>query len=87
MLTQQELRDIVLRKISNLITVDVDDINLTVALDQIGLDSLSLAVLFIELEQISGFDPFGEGRTLLSDIKNVNDIIKIYAKSQTTVSR
>ncbi|MCX8985931.1 phosphopantetheine-binding protein [Citrobacter portucalensis] len=81
MLTQQELRDIVLKKVSNLITVDVNDINLTVAFDQIGLDSLSLAVLFIELEQISGFDPFGEDRTLLSDIKNVNDIINIYAKN------
>lgn len=87
MLTQQELKDTILAKISNLISVSVNDIDLTATFDQAGLDSLSLAVLFIELEQLSGFDPFGEGVNLLSDIRNIQDIISVYLNTQQLTQR
>lgn len=87
MLTQQELKNFLLNKISTLTSMDVNDIDLAVTFDQIGLDSLSLAVMFIELEEISGVDPFGEGRALLSDIRSINDIIDIYVINQVAESR
>lgn len=87
MLTQNEIDEIILNKISRLISVDVDDIDVFSAFDQIGLDSLSLAMLLIELEQLFKYNPFSEGKTLLSDMKNIKDIINIYVKNQTLLSR
>lgn len=87
MLTQNEINETILKKVSKLISVDVEDIDVFSAFDQIGLDSLSLAMLLIELEQLFKHDPFGEGKTLLSDMKNINDIINIYVKNETLLSR
>ncbi|MGF6189882.1 acyl carrier protein [Serratia sp. 2723] len=87
MLTQNEISETILKKISRLISVDVDDIDIFSTFDQVGLDSLSLAMLLIELEKILKHDPFGEGKALLSDMKSINDIINIYVKNQTLLSR
>ncbi|MFV8987417.1 hypothetical protein [Serratia fonticola] len=87
MLTQNEINETILNKISCLMSLDVDNIDVFSAFDQIGLDSLSLAMLLIELEKIFKHDPFSEGKTLLSDIKNIKDIINIYVKNQTLLSR
>lgn len=55
MLNQEKIEYGVLNKVSELITVDVVDIDIKANFDEVGLDSLSLAMIFIELEMLFGF--------------------------------
>jgi len=85
MLNQEKIEYGVLKKVSELITVDVVDIDIKANFDEVGLDSLSLAMLFIELEMLFGFDPLGEGNSLLSDIHCISDIIDIFTKNEKSL--
>lgn len=85
MLNQEKIKYGVLNKVSELITVDVVDIDIKSNFDEVGLDSLSLAMLFIELEMLFGFDPLGEGNSLLSDIHCISGIIDIFTKNEESL--
>jgi acyl carrier protein len=45
--------------------------------DELGMDSLDLAVLVTELETRLGFDPFAQG---FIEFKTVGELAKLYAK-------
>ena len=47
-------------------------------LHELGINSLMLARLLIQLEGEFGVDPFVQGETALSDVRFVNDLIAIY---------
>ncbi|OFL64963.1 MULTISPECIES: acyl carrier protein [unclassified Brevibacterium] len=59
-----------------------DDIEITEdsALTDIGLNSLMLARLIVNLEQDFGRDPFSDGSHAIVDIHTVGDLIAAYAE-------
>lgn len=85
MLNKEKIKYGVLNKVSELITVDVADIAIKAPFDEVGLDSLSLAMLFIELEMLFNFDPLGEGNSSISDIHCISDIIDIFTKNEESL--
>jgi acyl carrier protein len=49
------------------------------ALNAIGLNSLLLARLIIQLEMELGVDPFAEGDLVISDVRTVGELADAYA--------
>ncbi|MBO3734977.1 phosphopantetheine-binding protein [Glycomyces niveus] len=49
------------------------------ALNAVGLNSLLLARLIIQLEIEFGADPFGEGDLVISDVRTVGELADAYA--------
>ncbi|WBO63438.1 phosphopantetheine-binding protein [Streptomyces camelliae] len=49
-------------------------------LNTLGLDSLTLARLIIELEAATGVDPFSED-VVLSDVRCLDDLVDVYERA------
>ncbi|MFE9256591.1 acyl carrier protein [Streptomyces sp. NPDC006879] len=79
MLEQQEVQDIIESEIRALLLGDEDapDFTLDDELLRIGLNSLMLAQLLIQLEAELGVDPFGE-QLSIADIRTIRDLIAAY---------
>ncbi|WP_051393636.1 phosphopantetheine-binding protein [Glycomyces arizonensis] len=51
------------------------------ALNAVGLNSLLLARLLIQLELELGVDPFGDGELVIADVRTVGALADAYAKA------
>lgn len=58
---------------------DVPELTGTEELHTLGLSSLALARLILELEEAVGFDPF-EQDAVLSDVRSLNDLVTVYQR-------
>ncbi|MFJ1751579.1 phosphopantetheine-binding protein [Kitasatospora sp. NPDC088134] len=83
MLSTNDLLDLVRGQITDLLEeagVEHDGITGAEPLNAIGLSSLLLARLIIQLEMETGVDPFAEGDLVLSDVRSVAELADAYAK-------
>jgi acyl carrier protein len=71
-LIQTEVRALLLDHDSEAAAVTADD-----ALSEIGLNSLMLAQLLIQLESALGVDPFQQDRSI-TDMRTVRDLVDAY---------
>ena len=46
--------------------------------DDIGFTSLSVAALIANLEEVFGVDPFEDENVMITDIRTIKDICKVY---------
>ncbi|GHE61889.1 hypothetical protein GCM10014715_14300 [Streptomyces spiralis] len=80
MLNQTEIRELIEREIRSLLldpdTDDADDDG-SEDLVRIGLNSLTLAQLLIELETELGVDPFQDGVSI-TEMRTVSDLVQAY---------
>jgi acyl carrier protein len=82
MLTQDDVGTLVTGNINALLLeVDEDDVP-TVELDStfadLGLDSLMLARLVIELDDALGVEPFQSAEVSAADLRTVGDVVRVY---------
>lgn len=88
MLTRSEIRSTVYAEILNLLAeagTEVARLSGTEALHELGLTSLLLARLIIQLETAVGVDPFAE-RAVLSDIGSVDALVAVYDEAASAVA-
>lgn len=84
MLTEAEVRALVIREINRLLLDDDEDTDQDAALTgeetlhDLALNSLMLARLIITLQAETGTDPFGAGVLAVSDLRAVNDLVAAY---------
>jgi acyl carrier protein len=80
MLNDMPVEKIVRREIDALLLNDdgLWEWNLTDPLLAIGLNSLMLAQLLVQLESAMGVDPFGAERSI-ADVRTVGDLVAAYA--------
>lgn len=89
MLTQTDVRAVVENEIRDLLLEDdyeVDTLTGQEELVALGLNSLLLARLLIQLEAALGVDPFADQTAVIWDVRSVDDLVTIYqqAVSQPT---
>ncbi|HEY5835747.1 acyl carrier protein [Streptomyces sp.] len=88
MLTEKDTTDLIVREIRSLL-LDQDgesgSISLDDALGSVGLNSLMLAQLLIQLEEELGVDPFGEDLSI-ADMRSVGDLVSAYQRAITTAA-
>lgn len=85
MLTVNKTTDKIISTISDILGDDVeDDIEITVdsSLTDIGLNSLMLARLIVNLEEEFGHDPFSDGSHSIVDVHTVGDLVDAYAEEK-----
>lgn len=83
MLSSNEVLTLVREQIADLLEeaeVEHGEIIGTEPLNAIGLSSLLLARLIIQLEMETGIDPFSEGDLVVSDVRTVGELADAYAK-------
>lgn len=83
MLALSDVRAAVVKEIETVLLDDADEISQvtgTEPIHDIGLNSLLLARLIIQLEAAVGVDPFAAGDATLADIRLVNDLVAAYEK-------
>ncbi|UAA37466.1 acyl carrier protein [Paraneptunicella aestuarii] len=49
--------------------------------DDLGFTSLGVAALIANLEEVFGIDPFEDEDVMITDIRTIKDLCKVYAKS------
>ncbi|RZS44444.1 phosphopantetheine binding protein [Herbihabitans rhizosphaerae] len=85
MLTQTDVRSTVLSEI-NTILLDVLDESTEFSggdeLYELGINSLALARLLIQLEAATGVDPFASEEVAVSDIRSVDDLVAAYESAR-----
>jgi acyl carrier protein len=87
MLTKEEVGPVVLDNITALLhELDLDEADIptvepTSTFPELGLDSLLLARLIIELGDALGVDPFDAEEASAADLRNVGDLVKVYEKA------
>ena len=88
MLTEKDIPDLVVRGITSLL-LDLDgesgDISMDDTLGAVGLNSLMLAQLLIQLEEEVGVDPFGEDLSI-ADVRSVGDLVNAYERAFTAAA-
>lgn len=47
--------------------------------DDLGFTSLSVAALIANLEEVFGFDPFEDEDVMITDVRTIEDLCKVYA--------
>jgi acyl carrier protein len=83
MLTQQDVRTTVENEILALLMdrdPDTEPLSVDDALFEIGLNSLTLAQLLIQLEAEFGVDPF-DGESSITDMRTVGDLVEAYERA------
>ena len=48
--------------------------------DDLGFTSLGVAALIANLEEVFGIDPFEDEDVMITDIRTIKDLCKVYAK-------
>jgi acyl carrier protein len=80
--TAQDIGALVADRIHTLLVeLDEDDVvavEATSALRDLGMDSLMLARLIIELEDDLGVEPFRSGEASVADLRSVGDLAQVY---------
>jgi len=83
MLTQTHVQTMVEQEIRSLLLEDQDEVDVLTGheqLHELGLNSLMLARLIIQLEAVFGVDPFAEEGVLIWDIRSMNDLVAAYER-------
>ncbi|MFJ5532629.1 phosphopantetheine-binding protein [Streptomyces sp. NPDC093261] len=83
MLKTTEVRTIVYEVVTALLREDspeVPEVSGDQELSALGLSSLTLARLVIELEAATGVDPFSED-VVLSDVRYLDDLVGVYERA------
>ena len=84
MLTQTHILTVVDQKIRSLLLEDRDEVDVLTGLEQLhelGLNSLVLARLIIQLEAIFGVDPFVEEGAVIGNVRSVSDLVAVYERA------
>ncbi|WNI17846.1 acyl carrier protein [Actinacidiphila sp. ITFR-21] len=85
MLTDKDIPDLIVREIRSLL-LDQEGESASLApedtLASVGLNSLMLAQLLIQLEETLGVDPFGEDVSI-ADIRSIADLANAYERALT----
>ncbi|WP_181797592.1 phosphopantetheine-binding protein [Streptomyces sp. WELS2] len=79
MLNQTEIRQLIERQIQDLL-LDPDTDDGSEDLVRIGLNSITLAQLLIELETELGVDPFQDGVSI-TDMRTIDDLVQAYTEA------
>jgi acyl carrier protein len=86
MLIATDVRDVVHEQIQSLLTEangSAPPLSGAENLHELGLSSLMLARLIIQLEGELGVDPFAED-AVLADVRTVQDLVAVYQEAQGT---
>lgn len=81
---RQQLRELVERHITDLLLEDDRESSTysdTNTLVELGLNSLMLAQLLIELESATGTDPFADGSRSVADVRSLGDLVDVYTSA------
>jgi acyl carrier protein len=84
MLTKEEVGTVVFDNITALVQeldleeTDIPAVEPTSTFPDLGLDSLMLARLIIELGEAFGVDPFETEEASVADLRNVGDLVQVY---------
>lgn len=81
MLTEPQARTIVIDELRSVLGEDAEELDAltgTERLHELGLNSLTLARLIIQLEAAVGADPFSGGGPSIADIRCVDDLVRAY---------
>lgn len=83
MLTSHKIENDVIAEINEMIGDDIDDISLTkeTSLVSVGLNSLMLARLIVNLSEKFDYDPFNEGDYAIVDVHTVGDLVSAYSQN------
>ena len=78
MLTSHKIENDVIAEINEMIADDIDDISLTkeTSLVSVGLNSLMLARLIVNLSEKFDYDPFNEGDYDIVDVQTVGNLVR-----------
>lgn len=83
MLTKKDIQGLIVREIRSLLLdqdEDSHDLSPDDTLASVGLNSLMLAQLLIQLEAEVGVDPFGEDLSI-ADMRSVQDLVNAYTQA------
>lgn len=81
MLTNTDVRTLVMEEIRTLLLEDSDDVEELTGheeLHELELNSLLLARLVIQLEAVVGVDPFAREDVAIWDVRSVDDLVAAY---------
>ncbi len=81
MLANPDVRTLVMEEIRTLLLEDADGVEALTGheeLHELGLNSLLLARLVIQLEAVVGVDPFAREDVAISDVRSVDDLVAAY---------
>lgn len=89
MLTKEDVGSVVVRELRSLLLEQPDaveagelgDLTGDAYLHELGVNSLMLARLLVQLEGELGTDPFSGEGSAISDIRSVNDLITAYLEA------
>jgi acyl carrier protein len=90
MLTKTDLRALVDNEIRELLLETESEIEAWTGqegLVELGLNSLLLARLLIQLEAALGVDPFADESVAIWDIQSVNDLVAVYERALASIAR
>jgi len=82
-----ETSDIVLHHLCEITSAEPGDLTLNQSIFELGMDSLSMARLFIQLEQAIGVDPFAEGTYSILDVQTIGDLVGVYDSALDEMAR
>ena len=87
MLTSHKIENDVIAEINEMIADDIDDISLTkeTSLVSVGLNSLMLARLIVNLSEKFDYDPFNEGDYDIVDVHTVGNLVSAYSQNRQEV--
>ena len=88
MLTSHKIENDVIAEINEMIGDDIDDdISLTkeTSLVSVGLNSLMLARLIVNLSEKFDYDPFNEGDYAIVDVHTVGNLVSAYPQNRQEV--
>lgn len=90
MLTKTDIRMIVDNEIRDLLLEDDYEVGTLTGQEQLvelGLNSLLLARLLIQLEAALGVDPFINQSAVIWDAQSVNDLVAIYERALASTAK
>lgn len=89
MLVRTDVRAVVEREIRDLLVESLgEDLDVTPdrQLHELGINSLMLARLIIQLEAALGVDPFAEEHASITDARSVGDLVAVYGRELSVVA-
>ncbi|MGH8885716.1 MAG: phosphopantetheine-binding protein [Egibacteraceae bacterium] len=90
MLTQTDIRTAVEKEIRDLLLEDdyeLDTLTGQEELVALGLNSLMLARLLIQLDAALGVEPFADQAAVIWDVRSVDDLVAVYERALTTTAK
>jgi acyl carrier protein len=85
MLTEEAVREIVVREILEVLLEDGEDHEPLAGhelLHDLSINSITLARVLVQLESEIGVDPFGGGDAAIADMQSVADLVGAYQRAR-----